>query len=199
VLADPAGEAEARDPPDAGEPGQREDDARGADPGHGDDDQARLQPAADGADRGGDRGERRQRDAVEQAEQEEREGDGADAGSATAAAADDGDAQNLVEAAGQRDAADRGGAAGGGERQHRRALVAAEQVLPAPRLRGVGAEEGHGGEPDEPEVGAMERPAGAREVPHGQAGHGQREQDERRVEDPLPRHVGDKSAERRPT
>ena len=45
------------------------------------------------------------------------------------------------------------------------ALAATEEMLPPPRLRGVRSQEDHRGERDEPEVGAVQRPAGPREVP----------------------------------
>ena len=57
------------------------------------------------------------------------------AGRRPPAAADDGDADHLVAPSGQRDPADRRGAAGGGERQDGGALLAPEEPLPAPRLR----------------------------------------------------------------
>ena len=63
------------------------------------------------------------RDAVEEAEQEDRERDGAEARSAATAATDDRDANHLVAAARQRNAAHGRGAAGSGEREHGRPLV----------------------------------------------------------------------------
>ena len=53
----------------------------------------------------------------------------------------DRDSDHLVETSRQRDASDRGGTAGGGERQRLRALVLGEEPLPAPGLEGVGEEE----------------------------------------------------------
>ena len=82
----------------------------------------------------------------------------------------DGDANRLVEASRQRDAADRGCTAGGGEGQRLRALAFSEEPLPAPRLEGVGEEKEDAGRDHQERVGARKRPARMDEVQHGQRG-----------------------------
>ncbi len=71
--------------------------------------------------------------------------------------ADDRDAHDLVEAAGQGEAADRGAAACRGERERRRALVPGEEEAPAARLGERGDEEDGGGDADEHDVAAVDR------------------------------------------
>ncbi len=170
-----------------GQARQGQDDRRGGNSGDDDDRQPRLEPAADVLDRERDGRQRRHRSAVDQAEQEEGERDGSEARRAPAATADDRDADHLVATAGQRDPADRRSTAGGREREDGRPLLGAEQTLPAPCLGGVGAEEDDGCEPDEPEVGAVERPAAVGEMARDERGHHESDQHEAGIEEALER------------
>jgi len=67
----------------------------------------------------------------------------------------------------------------------RGALTAPEQPLPAPGLRGVCTQQDHPGEPDEPEVRVMERPARPREMAHDESRHHESREDEADVEETL--------------
>ena len=102
---------------------------------------------------------------------------------ARVALADDRDPDQLVDAARQRDPADGGAAAGGGERQHLRARLAAEEALPAERLEAVREQEETGGESDEQRVRAVDRPAALGEVARDQRPDDQHEADRDQVED----------------
>ncbi len=133
------------------------------------------------------RSERCQRGAVQQTEEKEREGDGTEARTAPPAPAHDRDADHLVTPARQCDAADRGCSARRRQREHGGPLAAQEQALPAPGLRSVGTEQDHPGEPDEPEVRVMERPARPREVAHDESRHHESREDEDGVEKTLQR------------
>ena len=144
--------------------------------------------------RGGssDRRHRRQGRAVEQAEDDQGEADRAEAGGLLAgAAADDRDADRLVEASRESDSTDRGGSAGSGQGQGFRALPFGEEALPAPRLEGVGEEEKDSGRDHEQRVGVGEGPARMHEVQDGQRGSGKRPGDKDRVEtDPKSPRAG---------
>ena len=132
---------------------------------------------------GGDRRHRRQGGAVEQTDDDQGEADRAEAGGLLAgAAADDRDADRLVEASRESDSTHRGGSAGSGQRQSFRALPFSEEALPAPRLEGVGKEEEDPGRDHEQRVGVGERPARMHEVQDGQRGSGKRPGDEDGVE-----------------
>ena len=190
MLLHPADEAEAADPPDPHEPRQCQHDARRGDACDRDHDQRGTSGARDVDDARGDRRERHERGAVDQAEQEQREGNRAEARARTAAAPHDRDPQQLVEAAGQRDPADRGRTARSGEGHHRRPALAAEEPLPAPRLEAVGGEEDEAGEHHEPDVRVMDRPAVDQEVPDDEPSDGEREGDGEDVEKGLQPHKG---------
>ena len=145
-----------------------------------------------------DRSEWRQRGTVEQSEQEERECDRTEARAFATAAPHDSDANHLVAAAGQCDPTDRGRTAGGGKRQDGRALAPTEEVLPPPCLRGIGGEEDHRREGNEPEVGAVQRPAGVREVSRHEEPDRDRDQDESDVEHALRREQPQRSSAESP-
>ena len=90
---------------------------------------------------------------------------------------------------GQRDPADRGGAARGGERHHRGPALAAEEPLPAPGLEAVGGEEDQRGEQRRATTFAwwIGQPW-IDEVPHDEPADGEREGDGERVEEMLQPH-----------
>ena len=118
---------------------------------------------------GRDRRHRGQGGAVEQTDDDQGQADRAESGSLLAGEpSDNRDANRLVEAARQCDAADRGGTAGGRERQRLRALAFSEEPLPAPGLEGIGEEEEDAGRDHQQRVGARERPARMDEMEHGQ-------------------------------
>jgi hypothetical protein len=167
---------------------QRPSDERGSeDAGDGDHDQAGMHPAADVRDGERDRRERCERRAVEEPEQEEGERNGAEARAPAPAPPDDGDAEHLVAASRQRDAADRRRPARRREREHGRALLLPEQPLPPPRLEHVRGKHHDAREADEPEVRMVQRPAGAPEVAGDEHRHAAGDEDEEDVEQALQR------------
>ena len=99
--------------------------------------------------RGGGAGERHERGRVDQPEHEEGEAHGPDAGATVGRPADDGHADDVVEAPRQRGAGDAGSAARSTESQRLRALVRGEEPVPAVGLERVGEqEEDAGGDHD---------------------------------------------------
>ena len=159
-----------------------------------------LEPAADVRDAERDRRERRHRRAVDQAEQEERERDRAEARRARrqrrTTATRITSSQRPGSAIPPTDAAPPAAASVSTAGR----CSAPEEVLPAPRLRGVGGEEDHGGQRDQPEVGAVQRPARVREMPRDERGHRESDQHETDVEEALQRQeVQSLSAARPPT
>src|SRR5262249_22891558 len=150
VLTQPAADLPAADEIEARDARKAQDERRSGNAGGRDEREARLDAARAGRG-GGDRRHRRERGAVEQADDEQRQADRAEPrGLLAGQPADDRDADRLVEPAGERDAPDGGGAAGGGEGQRFGGLLLREGPLPAPRLEGArGEEEDDGGGDDE--------------------------------------------------
>ena len=166
VLSDPAGEPEAREQPEPREPRQRQHDGRRRDTRDGDDDQPSCGSSRRRARPRRDRGERREGDAVEQAEQEKRERDGAEsspagAGSGARRPTRTTSSQRPGSAIPPTDAAPPAAASVSmaGRCPLRRAAAS-----PTPSRRRRAGD--HAGEPDEPEVRVMERPARRCEVAH---------------------------------
>ncbi len=121
------GDPEARDGAQAGQPRKASTTAAAADSRARDDEQADAEPAADVRDERSDVGERRQGGTVEQPEQEDRKRDRPEAGPSPPAAPHDRDTDHVVAPSRQCDAADGGGAAGGGQRQDGRPLLTVEK------------------------------------------------------------------------
>jgi hypothetical protein len=162
---------------------EQQDERRGGHAGSGHDREPGTKEIGRASQPGGHSREGRQRSAVDQAEQDEREADAADSGPVRRHAAHDGDADDVVEAARQRDPGDRRRAAGGGEREPVWALVRREEPLPAVRLEPVGEEEQHGGQAEPEQVRVRERPAGAPEMKDGERPHDGSDRDREDVED----------------
>ena len=128
---------------------------------------------------GGDRRHRGQGGAVEQTDDNQSEADRAQAGSLLAgAAADNRDADRLVEASRESDSTNGCGSACSGERQSLRALPFGEEALPTPRLEGVGEEKEDPGRDHEQRVGVREWPSRMHEMQDGQRGSSKRPGDE---------------------
>jgi len=172
VLLHPAAHLPAADERQGRDPGEEEDeergcDARGRDQREPDLDAAGPRPGC------GDRRHRRQGGAVEQADDDQGEADRAETGGLLPGpAAHDGDTDRLVEASRQRHASDRGGTAGGGERQRFGPFILGEEPLPAPGLEGVGEQKEDPGGDHEDRIRICEWPAGMDEMHDRQGSRG---------------------------
>ena len=120
-------DAEAPEAPAALEPGQQQHDGGRGDAGGGDDGEPGARPGGEVGEPGRHGGHRRQGGAVQEADEHDRQADGAEAGLRRPEAAHDGDPDDVVEAARQRDPGHGRRASRGSERGRARTHVATEE------------------------------------------------------------------------
>ena len=104
------------------------------------------------------------------AEHEERETERPHAGGAARVAAYDRDPDDIVEAAREHEARDRGASARGRERQRSRPLIGREQALPAERLEPIADERERARRHQQAWMAVGERPRGLGELARGEHG-----------------------------
>ncbi len=173
VLRQPADEPEAREARDTRGARNREQHERSTDPARRNHGQSGPQRHVV-RQRRGHRRERCQRDCVNESEQDERETECADA-RPTAGTARDGNPDDVVEPARQRNARHRRGSAGGRKRGRPRTLVTVEEASPPVRFQAVRREEKQAGSGGKQGIGARERHPGFDDVPNGERKRGERD------------------------
>ena len=151
--------------PACSDAGKRGDQDGGADPGRGNDTKRDAYPQSRARRHRRDRGKGAERSRIQESEQEEREDEGSDTRVRAGETTDDGDTDDVVEAARKRRTGYRGSTEGGRERERLRPLVLAEEPLPAECLERVRKQKEGGCDSHSPEIDVAERPADRSEVP----------------------------------
>ena len=137
MPAEPASEPVMTHAPACSDAGKRDEQDGGADPEHGNDTKRHAYPQRRARRHRRDRGKGAERGRIQESEQKEREHEGSDTRVRAGETTDDGDTDNVVEAARKRRTGYRGSTEGGRQGGRLRPLVLAEEPLPAECLERV--------------------------------------------------------------